>query len=143
MKKTWLTMLAAGAIMCSPIMAFAQKGELPPPPPPHEDARPEMKKDHHDRFAKELGLTDEQKAQAEKIRQAGRKKMKPLMEKMKALHKEMDELRKENMREFEKILTPDQQAKLKDMKARMDKRMKERHPDGKRGKNKKSKPKAD
>ncbi len=138
MKKTWLTMLAVGAIMCSPVMTFAQDGELSPPPPHEEDMRPEMKKDHQDRFAKELGLTDEQKVQAEKIRQAGREKMKPLMEKMKTLRKEMDELRKANMQEFEKILTPEQQTKLKDMKAKMDKKMKKEHrPDGKRERGKK------
>ncbi len=135
-------MLAVGAIMGSPVMVQAQEGELPPPPPPHEDVRHEMRKEHHERFAKELGLTDEQKAQAEKIRQAGREKMKPLKEKMDALHKEMDELRKENMNEFEKILTPEQQTKLKDMKAKMDKKMKERRPHHKKGgfnKDKKSK----
>jgi len=134
MKKTLFTMLAVGAVMCAPVFASAQEGELPPPPPPHEDGfRPEMRKAHHDKFAQELGLTDEQKAQAEKIRQAGREKMKPLMDKMKAMHKEMDKLRQENMQEFEKILTPEQQTKLKEMKAKMDEKMKNRRPRFKHG----------
>lgn len=106
-------------------------------------------------FENKLGLTDAQKAQAKEIRLRDREKMEPVMKemkakrdqmealknsdapdkeaKMKALREEMKPLwekanaaRKENMAEFEKILTPEQKAKFEEMK----KEMKNRPPHG-------------
>ncbi len=68
-------------------------------------------------FDERLGLTAEQKAKAKAIRAEGREKLKPIMKEMKELRKKADEIRTENMKEFEDILTPEQKAKLKSMKA--------------------------
>ena len=82
------------------------------------DKRPPIEeiKKHEEMFAQKLGLSDEQKQKAEDLRKESRKKMEPLMKQKKELHKKMESLRKENMEEFEKILTDEQKAKLKEMK---------------------------
>lgn len=84
---------------------FGMKGEPP---------RKEMKM--HEHFAEKLNLTAEQKAQADKIREDGRKKMEPLMQEGKVLYEKMEKIRKENMDEFEKILTKEQKAEFVKMK---------------------------
>ena len=57
--------------------------------------------------------------------------MKPLMEQMKELREKMDNMRKENMKAFEEILTPEQKetfAKIKtERKAKFKKMMKKHH----------------
>lgn len=149
MNNKLLSVLCAGAVLMSAGFANAFEGkgnEQLPPPPRHELDHPrgmpkfdkEMHKKMADKFAKELGLTDEQKAQAEKIREEGRKKMEPLMKEMDGLHKKMDALREENMKEFEKILTAEQKDKLSQIKQKHDKKRhgdfrrmrKEGHPQG-------------
>ena len=87
----------------------------------HPQGEPPRHEQMAEKLAQDLGLTAEQKAQAEKIRADGREKVKPLMERAKKLHEEMDKLRQENMQEFEKILTPDQQEKFAKIKAEMKK----------------------
>lgn len=84
---------------------------------PFDDMRPRHEMKIHEDLAQRLNLTDEQKAKADKIREDGRKQMEPLMQERKALHQKMEKLRKENMEEFEKILTPEQKeafAKFKE-----------------------------
>lgn len=110
MKKTILTVVCATVLSMGSFNVYAH---IPHPvdkmPPRHEMRGP---KD----FAKELNLTDEQKVQADKIREEGRKKMEPLMQERKALHDKMEGVRKENMAEFEKILTPEQKEKFENIK---------------------------
>ena len=86
-----------------------------------------MEKKMSKKLADDLGLTKEQQEQAEKIRKEGREKLKPLFEEMKDIREKMDKLREDNMLEFEKILTPKQKEKLKDIKARHHEEMKKRH----------------
>ena len=131
MNKKLLTLLCAGGIIAGSTV-FAQENDMPPPPPPgHELDHPlrhtgpdekgpgfdhEFHKKMADKFAADLGLTEEQKKEADKIRESGREKMKPLMDEMKMLRGKMDQLREENMKEFENILTPEQKTKLEQMK---------------------------
>lgn len=80
--------------------------------PPHshmdeDDHRP--KKD----FAKELGLTEEQKKQAKLLHEEMHIQMKPIKEEMKKLREKAHELRQENRKAFEAILTEEQKEKLK------------------------------
>ena len=131
MKKILLSAVCASVLTLSSFGVNAQEPKDMPLPPPHHDEmpmprgehgpRPHMDKEkmmqHHEKFAKELGLTEEQKAQAKKIREEGREKVKPLMDEMKQLRQKMDELRKQNMEEFAKILTPEQKTKLEKIKA--------------------------
>ena len=50
-----------------------------------------------------------------------------VLEAVKRVDEKMDKLREDNMLEFEKILTPEQKEKLKDIKARHHEEMKKRH----------------
>lgn len=70
------------------------------------------------KLAADLELTDEQKAQAEKIRQQGHEKIAPLMDQMMSLRQKIDQERRDNMQEFEKILTPEQKEKFELLKHR-------------------------
>ena len=144
MKNILLSAVCASVLTLSSFSVNAQEPkDIPLPPQHHEEMplphgkfapRPHMIREkamrHHERFAQELGLSEEQKAEAKKIREAGREKVGPLMEEMKQLRQKMDELRKQNMEEFEKILTPEQKTKLEqiktDKKAMFEKRMAER-----------------
>ena len=110
MKRLLLTAVCVSVLSSGILCAEAK--------PFHADAdnRPRHEMKMHDDLADRLKLTDEQKAQADRIREDGRKKMEPLMQERRALHERMEKLRKENMEEFEKILTPEQKeefAKLK------------------------------
>jgi len=126
MKKILLTAVCATVLTFGAFGAQAQGApEDMPLPPPHEmnmeKIHKKMEKMHEEmskKLAEDLSLSDEQKVQAEKIREAGHAKMKPLMEERKALHEKMDSLRKANMEEFEKILTPEQKKKFEEIKAK-------------------------
>lgn len=142
MNKKLLTLFCATSLMTGALAANAQEADrMPPPPAPgHEEMMPKehFQKMHQKmlkhqekmdkKLADDLKLTEEQQEQAKKIREEGREKMKPLMEKMKALRGEMDKVRRDNMADFEKILTLEQKAqfdKIKaDRKAHIEKKMK-------------------
>lgn len=111
--------------------------KMPPKGPDFEKRRAE--------FEKRLNLNEEQKQKAEELHKAGFEKMKPIMEKTKekqkelwalkdakdeqslqkkeqlkkeigALRHEARELKKQNMKDFENILTKKQQKELQKMK---------------------------
>lgn len=113
-------MFTAAALVMASFSVNAQEAPQLPPPPHHEgmDA-PMPPKMHHgrkDRLADELKLTDTQRQQAEKIRKEGWEKVKPLMDQMRDLREKMDEMRENNMKEFEKILTPEQKTEFNKIK---------------------------
>ena len=65
---------------------------------------------------------------AKKIHEQGREKMKPLMEEGKVLHEKMNKVRKENMAEFEKILTDEQKENFEKMKQNFREEFKNKRP---------------
>lgn len=109
MKKMLLTAVCASVLTFGAGLAAAEPlpNKAPMEPGPVRMEEP---------LAKKLNLTEEQKQQAEKIREDGRKKMEPLMHERKLLREEMEQVRKENMEEFEKILTPEQKKIFDEMK---------------------------
>ena len=111
-------------VVCTSIFTVGGLNVYAHQPLPMEKMPPrhEMKMKGPKDFAKELGLTDEQKLLAEKVREEGRKKMEPLMQERKVLHDKMETIRKENMAEFEKILTPEQKEKFEDIRKKHMKR---------------------
>lgn len=118
MKKYLLATVCAFSLALS-ASAFAQdepRDETMPPPPGIEHQMEKVKENMQNELADKLNLTDEQREKAKKIHEEGREKMKPLMEEGKALHEKMDKLRKENMGEFEKILTDEQKEQFEKMK---------------------------
>ena len=113
--------------------------KMPPPPKGHDFQK------RHAEFEKRLNLTDEQKQKAEELHKAGFEKMKPLMEAMKAkqkeafelkdktdeasiqkkqelkkeigaLRQEAREIKKQNMADFENLLTKKQKKELQKIK---------------------------
>lgn len=127
MNKMFLSLLCASVVSMGVMSVCAQPAEegMLPPPPPAREMPHKVRKDMADKFAKDLGLTEEQKALADKIRRDGREKMKPLMKEMKNLREKMDKLREDNMKDFEKILTPEQKDKLDKIKAEHKKKFEE------------------
>lgn len=141
-KKLLSTILAAAAIAAGTcVFAVPCKGpcEVPPPPPaegkpcpPPECGKPPMDKEVCEKakaerkaeFEKRLNLTEEQKAQLEKIKADEKKALEPVHKKMDKLHKEMSsllkkerEVRAESMKKFEAVLTEEQKAELEKMKS--------------------------
>lgn len=105
-----------------------------------------------DRISKELNLTETQKTQAKHLRESARSTIQPLFqqmrterqklrelrqsnasadtisiqkEKLKALHLQLQTLRKDHMQKFEAILTPDQKAKFEKVIAEKKAKMEE------------------
>ena len=105
------------ATVCVAVMSVNMAWANPDHKKTEFDKRPsvEMMKKHHEKLAEKLKLSEEQKIQAEKIRENGREKMKPLIEQKKELHKKMEEVRKDNMKEFGEILTPEQKKEFDEM----------------------------
>ncbi len=146
MSKTLLSILMATTILATgSVMAQAPSFEADdaqvmenvekqrPPKRFDREKHEEMAK----KMAKDLGLTAEQQEQAEAIRKEGQEKIKPLMDEMKALREKIDAERKANMEEFEKILTPEQKEKLKEIQKRgleeMNRRLNDKRGPGMRG----------
>ena len=125
MNKKFLLMFTATALTLSAFNASATEEKALPP----MDNIPKMEHMEKHKFPKpevmeakladKLGLSTEQRAKAKTIREAGHKKVKPLMKEMKELREKMDKLRHENMEEFEKILTPEQKKKFEELKKGM------------------------
>ena len=150
------------AVITEKTAPAAEQVQTPPARPDFKKppVNPEFKKRQAD-FEKRLKLTDEQKAQAEEIRQKGIEQIKPVMEQIKTkrqeaeavkrskmavemqqeklaeIHKEIKalkmkahELRMQNMKDFEAILTKKQQKELKKMKEEGRKNFEKRHKRG-------------
>lgn len=126
MKHSFFTFLLAGTILsASALNVAAQTNASLNFPVGHEQKFDEaqMRKkmeEHHkkmaQKIAEDLKLTDEQRKKAETINENGRKDIEPMMKEMKNIREKMDEKRKLNLEEFEKILTPEQKEKFGSMK---------------------------
>lgn len=115
----FLVMFSASAYAAGPAEPLAK------PVPNKEMKQKRWAEKAFENLAKELSLTEEQKAECQKINQESREKIKPLME-------QIQKIRKENMEAFEKILTPEQKEQFSKMKAE-----KKAKRFGKKGKGKK------
>ena len=129
MKKYLLATICAMTLaMSSNIYAADEHDNTMPPPPSAEQMMKHRRGDLQKELADKLNLSEEQRAAAKKIHEDGRTKMKPLMEEARALHEKMDKLRKENMAEFENILTSEQKDKMEQLKQEFRKKMQSRKP---------------
>ena len=129
MNKKYLMMFTAAAILMAGVTSVSAQ-PLPPvdgaPAPHHEKMEMRKAKRMHpdpekmsEKLADELGLSESQREQAKAINKKGMEEVKPLMDQMRDIRKKMDELRKENMKEFESILTPEQKTKFDAFKEKM------------------------
>lgn len=121
MKKNFVCMLLAGTMFSvsvakadDVVVVEAQAIEIERPV--------KFDRNHHKamaaQLANDLGLTEEQKVLAEKNRIEGHKKIAPLMDQMMSLRQKIDQERRANMLEFEKILTPEQKERFNVIKER-------------------------
>lgn len=129
MNKKYLMMFTAAAILMAGVTSVSAQ-PLPPvdgAPAPHHE-KMEMRKAKRmppdpekmaEKLADELGLSESQREQAKAINKKGMEDVKPLMDQMRDIREKMDELRKENMKEFESILTPEQKTKFDAFKEKM------------------------
>lgn len=129
MNKKYLMMFTAAAILMAGVTSVSAQ-PLPPvdgAPAPHHE-KMEMRKAKRmppdpekmaEKLADELGLSESQREQAKAINKKGMEEVKPLMDQMRDIREKMDELRKENMKEFESILTPEQKTKFDAFKEKM------------------------
>lgn len=143
MKHSFLTLLLLGTILTSGFSVMAQP-ETPAAAPKTGQERvlnkEEMfkKMEEHrqkmsEKMADDLKLTEEQRAQAKEIHERGRKDVEPMMNEMKNMRERIDERRRMNMEEFEKILTPEQKEKFETMKNNMSDMKGPRRHEGMRG----------
>lgn len=127
MNKMFLSLLCASVVSMGATAVYAQpaeEGMLPPPPPAHEMPH-KVRKDMADQVCQRLGIDGRTESSGRQNRKDGREKMEPLMKEMKTLREKMDKLREDNMKDFEKILTPEQKDKLDKIKAEHKKKFEE------------------
>jgi periplasmic protein CpxP/Spy len=147
-------LVAALAVMLGAAIAKSQTADTAPPPPPmHGPGMFGM--DHHmiQFYIKALGITAEQQTQMKEALKADRATMKPLMEQMHQLDKQLqpyvegtyDAAKVQGLvsaqsqtlvqlkvqeasihNQLYQLLTPDQQAKLKEIQAEREARMEQR-----------------
>ena len=104
MNKLYLSLICGASILCAVQSSNAQVRQ-----PMTRPTNMEFIHRNVPDLAEKLNLTEEQKKQADEIRSKGRTEIREL-------HKKMQELRQQNLEEFEKILTKDQKAKFEVIK---------------------------
>jgi Spy/CpxP family protein refolding chaperone len=106
----------------------AQDAGAPPPPPgehggPHEGMRKGPRGDRLKMLAEKLGLTEDQKAKIKPIvedeMQAGKAVRDDASLSKEAKQEKMEEIRKTHRAQIRALLTPEQQAKLDELKEEM------------------------
>lgn len=116
MKKTLSTLFLC-SILSLGLGCSASEVPTPPKDKPPIDCPKHMKKQN---FEKRLNLTEKQKEKAKAIHQKGFEQMKPIMEQMKALRKDIEETKKSSLDEKaknEKIKKDFEELKSLDSKA--------------------------
>jgi len=153
MKKTIILLSILFIAMNTSIAANIQNPNNDRPIPPPRLTKEEMAK-REAAFEQRLGLTEKQKQQAKELRIKGHEQMKPIMDNLitkkheihklkqtntdaeklnqlnteiQDLEKNANEIRKNNMKDFEAILTPEQKKILKEMKQEGRKKYQEAH----------------
>lgn len=108
------------ALLCSTVIFSGIANANEHQKPFHHDVK--QLQAHHEtmarQMAEELELTEEQRNIAEQIREKGREDVRPLMEEMSQLREKIDNMRKQNMEQFEQILTDEQKEKFEKIKER-------------------------
>lgn len=132
MNKTMLMLLSATTIMMGAATVQAKEPKMMSDSGQVEMQKAKdgkmMKEDMHKKMKEKrlkmnkklnenLNLTEKQQAEVKAMREEAEMKLKPLKEQAKELRMQMEEIRDENIKKFESILTPEQKAKLEKIKA--------------------------
>lgn len=118
-----------------PIKAPCGKNCEKPTPPTNEFKKPmtieertKIKQEKKAEFEAKLQLSEEQKTQLEKIKADENKKLEPYRAKMKKLFEQERAIKKESIKKFEAILTPEQKAELEKIRLEAKDEMKKHEP---------------
>ena len=123
LNKTLLPLAGILLLGCTLVRADEPADSPPPPPPPgeHHGHRGEMR-ENADKMAKELNLTAEQQTQMEAIRKQTRESIKAVRNDASLTDDQKQEktrdLRKAGLDQERAVLTPEQQAKAKELRAK-------------------------
>jgi Spy/CpxP family protein refolding chaperone len=122
------TQMVAQQDIKAPVPPKREALDMPPPPPPPPSK--EMQEKRFEKMKSELKLTPEQEAKMKALMEKNREANKAKRQEMKKKMKEENKAQREAMRaEMEKVLTPEQMEKFKQMRKAEKKERKEHKKD--------------
>lgn len=131
MKKHGMFLMAIGMMFCMTVSAQDQSSQTDNRPPRQEMRQQQTPQVRAERLAKQLGLTDDEKAKVQALfekQNADREKMRSEGANLtrEQMRTKMDEMRKSEETEMQKILTPEKFAKYQDLRKEQMEKMKQR-----------------
>ena len=131
MKKHGMFLMAIGIMFCMAVSAQDQGSQTDNRPPRQEMRQQQTPQVRAERLAKQLGLTDDEKTKVQALfekQNADREKMRSEGTNLtrEQMRTKMDEMRKSEETEMQKILTPEKFAKYQDLRKEQMEKMKQR-----------------
>ena len=131
MKKHGMFLMAIGMMFCMAVSAQDQSSQTDNRPPRQEMRQQQTPQVRAERLAKQLGLTDDEKTKVQALfekQNADREKMRSEGTNLtrEQMRTKMDEMRKSEETEMQKILTPEKFAKYQDLRKEQMEKMKQR-----------------
>ena len=131
MKKHGMFLMAIGMMFCMAVSAQDQSSQTDNRPPRQEMRQQQTPQVRAERLAKQLGLTDDEKTKVQALfekQNADREKMRSEGTNLtrEQMRTKMDEMRKGEETEMQKILTPEHFKKYQDLRKEQMEKMKQR-----------------
>ena len=131
MKKHGMFLMAIGMMFCMAVSAQDQSSQTDNRPPRQEMRQQQTPQVRAERLAKQLGLTDDEKTKVQALfekQNADREKMRSEGTNLtrEQMRTKMDEMRKGEETEMQKILTPEKFTKYQDLRKEQMEKMKQR-----------------
>ena len=131
MKKHGMFLMAIGMMFCMAVSAQDQSSQTDNRPPRQEMRQQQTPQVRAERLAKQLGLTDDEKAKVQALfekQNADREKMRSEGANLtrEQMRTKMDEMRKSEETEMQKILTPEKFTKYQELRKEQMEKMKQR-----------------
>ncbi|MFM2291846.1 MAG: hypothetical protein RIS29_1659 [Bacteroidota bacterium] len=131
MKKHGMFLMAIGMMFCMTVSAQDQSSQTDNRPPRQEMRQQQTPQVRAERLAKQLGLTDDEKAKVQALfekQNADREKMRSEGTNLtrEQMRTKMDEMRKGEETEMQKILTPEKFTKYQELRKEQMEKMKQR-----------------
>lgn len=135
MKKHGMFLMAIGMMFCMAVSAQEQSSTNDNRPPRQEMRQQQTPQVRAERLAKQLGLTDDEKAKVQALfekQNAEREKMRSEGTNLsrEQMRTKMDEMRKNEEVEMQKILNPEKFKKYQELRKEQMEKMKQRMQDG-------------
>ena len=131
MKKHGMFLMAIGMMFCMAVSAQDQSSQTDNRPPRQEMRQQQTPQVRAERLAKQLGLTDDEKTKVQALfekQNADREKMRSEGTNLtrEQMRTKMDEMRKSEETEMQKILTPEKFTKYQELRKEQMEKMKQR-----------------